>query len=176
MSLFQRETPTQADLIDTAAREYRTAGARADELQKVISEWRAKPVSLKDCMAILQRHAAVRRQEFEAVLDLRLATLFDVDLDPDDHDRAALDLCRYLAPGAVGQGIYHEAIYGLLSDKLLEAAETRLKELGAGKGPTLAEKRAKLAELQAEHAAACSARDDALNFWRRMTGQRAGYP
>lgn len=176
MSLFERKTPSQAEHIESAAKEYREAGTRADELQREISEWRAKPVSLKDCMAILQRHAAVRRQEFDAVLDLRLAPLFDVDIDHEDHERVGLDLARYLAPGAFGQGIYHEAMWGLLSDKLLQAAEDRLKALGAGKGPSIAEKRAKLVELQAEHAAVCNARDHALNFWRRLTGQRAGYP
>ena len=174
---FQRKTPTRADLLTLSAEDYRNASKRCDEIQREILEWRGKVPPLKDCMKILEQHAANRRAEFEAVVDSRLGEMLRFDFNPErPEDAAFLDLHRFIAPRDMGYSVFHESIYGLLSDRLLQVAEERLKKMGAGKGPSMAEKRARLAELEAEHQTVSAARDDALQTWRRMTNQPAGYP
>ncbi len=177
LSPFQRKTPTRADLLTLSAEDYKNASKRCDEIQREILEWRGKAPALKDCMKILEQHAAKRRAEFESVVDLRLAEMLRFDFNPErPEDAAFLDLHRYIAPREMGLFVFHETIYGLMADRLLQVAEERLKKMGVGKGPGMSEKRARLAELEAEHQAMTAARDDALQTWRRMTNQPAGYP
>ena len=174
LNVFQRKAPARADLPDLAAGDYRAAAQRCEVLQREISEWRAKPPALKDAMRILERHAAQRRGEFETVIDERLAVL----VNPDFNEEASglLDLTRFLAPGNMGAFVFDESMWGLMSDRLLEVAEIRLKSLGFGKGPSIEEKRKKLAELQAEHEATAAVRDDSLALWRKLTGKLGGFP
>ena len=176
MSLFERKSPAREDLLSLAAADYRAATAKAEQLQQEFTEWRNRPPALKDCLSILGRHAERRRDEFNEVLDTRLACLFDADFDEESGFAESLDLARLLGPNPLGQTLYHASAWGLWSDRLLEVAEERLKALGCGKGPTLAAKRAKLAEIQAEMTAIQAARDDSLATWRRLAGQPAGYP
>ncbi len=177
LNTFQRKTPNPADLCALSAGDYKNAAQRSEELQREIRKWRAKPPSLKDCMGILEQHAATRRAQFEALVDLRLAELVRFDFDPGRPEEAEfLDLHRFLAPRELGRFVAHEAIYGLMTDRLLQVAEERLKAMGCGKGPSMAEKRSRLAELEAEYQAVSAVRDDALRTWRHMTNQPAGYP
>jgi chromosome segregation ATPase len=172
--MFTRQSPTPAELPELAAKDYRAAAARCDELQRDIAALRTKPPALKDCIAIMERHAAARRAEFEAVIDERLASLADPHFD--EKESALLDLTRFLAPGELGGFPYDESMWGLMSDRLLQIAETRLKALGFGKGPSIEEKRKMLEALQREHEDTARARDESLSLWRKLTGKPGGFP
>lgn len=174
---FQRKTPKSEDLLSQAAEEYRAAGAALDLIQVQIRELRATPPALRDCLAIVERSLARRRGEFEQLADERLAFLFSDEFDPDDPGHLGqIDLTRIFGAREFGQFMYHGAAAGLWSDRILAFAEERLKAMGCGKAPTLAAKRARLAELEQEATRIADARDEALTLWRRLTGQKGGYP
>ena len=174
MNLFTRQSPTPAELPELAAKDYHAAAARCVELARDVAALRTKPPALKDCLAILERHAAARRAEFEAVIDERLASLADPDFN--EGESALLDLTRFLAPGELGGFPYDESMWGLMSDRLLAIAETRLKVLGFGKGPTIEEKRRALEALQREHEETARVRDESLSLWRKLTNKPGGFP
>ena len=173
MSLLDRlrpSTPTPADMIAAAVKDYKQASQLFDEGMAKLIKLRETPPALADCMRVMKSAVAAARTDLESLADERLKFF----LSPEFDERWLGEVDMTLAARS---GALINTTFALFPDAWLDLAEQRLRKMGCDKSKmTLAEKRKQVAELEAEVSQIAQARDNALGMWRKLTNTKTGYP
>ena len=125
MALFQRISPTQQDLTEAAADDFRRAEAECQKLHAEIQKVRFTPPSLAECTDVMREVVRLGAEDFTKLADERLKALFSPGFDR--RYLYDLQLTIHQGNGAVLNG----AVFALLGDEFLKFAQPRLRALGA---------------------------------------------
>ena len=159
-------------LIASAAEGFKRTAVELEKARTALKEAREAPISVADSLRILDGLRADAERDFSPVIEHRLRALASVDVA--ETQTFEFDLLQNQSLGAAA---HLQGMYLLLWPQFLEFAKARLERLIPPKTSlTAAEKRRRVAELEARCAGWQAEMDDHLQLWRRLSGVTTGQP